>query len=178
METKCQEGKMDNICKKIGFENYNSVGSKGLAGGLVLMWTADLSLEILWTDERVICGEITSDEGLGKWRAYFCHGTPYAREKLDFWSFLESDINNWNGPWIVIGDLNEIMNEGEKSGGRSFWKRKPFMRNFINAVNDMDIGFIGKKFTWDNRSYGQGLIKERLDRVISDKEWMLHFQEA
>lgn len=92
METKCGEVKIGNVCRNLGFDHWVSVDAKGTAGGLVIMWSEDLALEIIWKKDGVICGEITDDGGLGKWRIYFCHGTPYAKEKDSFWNQLEADI--------------------------------------------------------------------------------------
>lgn len=58
------------------------------------MWSKNMLLEILWANDRVIYGEFREGEGLGTWRAYFCHGTPYTKEKCIFWNQLESDVNN------------------------------------------------------------------------------------
>ncbi|KAF7142127.1 hypothetical protein RHSIM_Rhsim06G0060400 [Rhododendron simsii] len=38
-------------------------------------------------------------------------------------------------------------------------------------VSFVDLGYIGYPFTWVNRHMGDGIIKERLDRVLVPTEW-------
>lgn len=42
----------------------------------------------------------------------------------------------------------------------------------------MDLGFKGRKYTWENRHSSTRLIKERLDRILASKEWLHFFSEA
>lgn len=41
--------------------------------------------------------------------ACFVHATPYMNERASFWSYLSGVIAAYDGPRIVIGDLNEIV---------------------------------------------------------------------
>jgi hypothetical protein len=70
-------------------------------------------------------------------------------------------------PWLVIGDLNEILYSHEKDGGRP---RPPrYMNDFQEALSDCnleDIGFIGDPFTWK-----RGRVSERLDRAVVSPSW-------
>lgn len=42
----------------------------------------------------------------------------------------------------------------------------------------MNLGFVGKKFTWENQQAGCWHIKERIDRVIASRDWVPLFDEA
>nr|XP_048330864.1 uncharacterized protein LOC125422764 [Ziziphus jujuba var. spinosa] len=46
---------------------------------------------------------------------------------------------------------------------------------FYLEVDGSDLGFIGGRFTWDNRQCGQALIRERIDRAVVNKEWIAKF---
>lgn len=42
----------------------------------------------------------------------------------------------------------------------------------------LDLGYSGNPFTWTNGRHGRGLIKERLDRGLVNREWCLLFPRA
>ena len=64
-----------------------------------------------------------------------------------------------------MGDFNEVIFEGEKSGGNSICQRR--VKAILDCMNEcqmMDLGFSGPKFTWTNKRELGGLIQCRLDR--------------
>jgi hypothetical protein len=55
------------------------------------------------------------------------------------------------------------------------------MEAFQTTLDDcrlMDLGYRGKKFTWNNGREGEEFIKERLDRVVANKEWCAIFPKV
>lgn len=70
-----------------------------------------------------------------------------------------------------------ILKNRRGGGGEKYLEEKGIYEKFHQCSKQYGLR-VHWKFTWDNRSHGQSLIKERLDRVISNKEWLLHFQEA
>lgn len=52
------------------------------------------------------------------------------------------------------------------------------MKDFMRNVGGVDLGFVGSKYTWENKQEVQMLIKERLDRAMASKEWVDSFQQA
>jgi endonuclease/exonuclease/phosphatase family metal-dependent hydrolase len=77
-------------------------------------------------------------------------------------------------PWLVIGDLNEILYPFEKEGGRDCPIQ--FMQAFRDALvecNLEDMGYKGDKFTRH-----RGLIRERLDRALINDLWREKFPAA
>lgn len=97
--------------------------------------------------------------------------SPYTCEKSTFWNELGETLGNSNLPWILLGDLNEVMNEGD----RPLWQKKLYMKPVLQSIGAIDLGFNGKHFTWENNQKGRGLIKERIDRAFLDKNWLSMF---
>lgn len=81
-------------------------------------------------------------------------------------------------PWLLIGDLNEVTGHEEKYGGRNIWKKHLYLKDCMKFVGGVDLGYMGSKFTYENNQEGQMLIKERLDWVVTNKEWLMIFQQA
>ncbi|KAH7857206.1 hypothetical protein Vadar_010174 [Vaccinium darrowii] len=63
------------------------------------------------------------------------------------------------------------------SNRREAWSLLVF-RQFVTKLGAIDMGFSGYPFTWINRRYGDGLIKERLDRVLVSPNWRLRYDRA
>ncbi|KAH7845873.1 hypothetical protein Vadar_006913 [Vaccinium darrowii] len=84
-----------------------------------------------------------------------------------------------SGEWIIWGDFNDLLWEDDKQGGRrrEAWSL-PAFRQFTTELGAVDMGFSGYPFTWVNRRYGDGLIKERLDRVLVSLNWKLQYDKA
>lgn len=110
-----------------------------------------------------------------KWDFFGVYGTPYGKEKAKFWKVLEEKVHNYENPWLLLGDLNEVVEEAEKFGGRPIWSRKLYLQEFIQNVGAIDLGYEGCKYTWDNGHEGTSFIRERLDRGLACKDWTLHF---
>lgn len=78
----------------------------------------------------------------------------------------------------MIGDLNEVVTEEEKWGGRNIWKKRLYLKEFVNNLGALDLGFKGHRYTWSNRQNVNGLIKECLDRTIANKDWIEVYPNA
>ena len=93
-----------------------------------------------------------------------------------FWESLERVVAENSNPWVVFGDLNEIVDISEKSGGRDLTGKRLFLKEFLCISGGVDLECTGRKFTWSNRQTMQ--IKERLDRAVASTSWMHCFPNA
>ena len=53
-----------------------------------------------------------------------------------------------------------------------------FLKDLLFDLGAVDLGYTGKKFTWCNKRWGKGSIRERLDRGIASVEWRVLFPKA
>ena len=75
-----------------------------------------------------------------------------------------------------MGDLNVIGAVWEKYGGREVQPAKiRELQDFLADSSLMDIGFKGNVFTWINKRFDGVLVKERIDRVLANVEWLNSF---
>ncbi|PNT71298.1 hypothetical protein BRADI_2g25978v3, partial [Brachypodium distachyon] len=73
------------------------------------------------------------------------------------------------GPWVVVGDFNQIVNPEDKSNLRL---HRGLMARFHRLLADLDLKELylaGRRFTWSNERQNPTL--ERLDRVLSSVDW-------
>lgn len=55
-----------------------------------------------------------------------------------------------NGHLLLVGDLNEVVDDLEKLGGMAVWRKHLFLKNFLYDSGGIDLGHMGKRFIWDN----------------------------
>lgn len=71
-----------------------------------------------------------------------CYSLPYYGDKKEFWNHIMNIVINLYRPWMLFGGLNEITDSSEKFGGRQIWKRKLYLKQFIQEVAKIDLGFV------------------------------------
>ena len=87
------------------------------------------------------------------------------------WTHMRTLHNDATGPWMIIGDFNEIMVAGEKEGGKTIPRQ--YMQDFRDCVDDCGLQkmmTICDKFTWN-----RGVIRERPDRTLCNEQWAEKF---
>lgn len=90
--------------------------------------------------------------------------------KIIFWSSLFEKLLAEPKMWLLYRELNKVLDESEKLGGRSIWKKQLYLKNFLHEINGIDLGFIKRKYTSENKHHSNSLIKERLDKVIVSRD--------
>ncbi|KAL4602601.1 hypothetical protein ACB092_10G064700 [Castanea dentata] len=82
-------------------------------------------------------------------------------------------------PWIIFGDFNEIVHPSKKSGGQERdVKQMEGFRNCLGQCGLVAMGSVGQRFTWCNGQSGDQRTKLRLDRMVTNEEWMSMFIKA
>jgi hypothetical protein len=83
------------------------------------------------------------------------------------------------GPWMCFGDFNCVVEESEKEEGNKGCSSTPnYLKELLFELEAIDLGFSRNQFTWWNKRWGRGAIRERLDQAISNPSWRLAFPNA
>jgi exonuclease III len=123
------------------------VCSDGRSGGLILFWKQTVTLTVRDRTKNFIDVII----GIGQenaWRFTGMYGEPRWENKHLTWERLRELNQFGDSPWLVMGDLNDILYPFEKEGGRPRPNR--CMKAFRDCLEDchlMDVGYTGDKFT-------------------------------
>lgn len=150
METKIKDDRLSLIFRRLGFVHFISVPPVGCKGGIAF---------------RVLCSLV--------------HGPAYWKDKGEFWEDLGSVGTSNTLPRVSIGDFNEVLLSLEKQGGRLLpGSSSCGLRHFMDSMGFVDLGFSGRKFTWNNGRIGLANIRERLDRSIANVQWRVNFPNA
>jgi exonuclease III len=178
-ETKALVQRIDSIKERLGFVECFCVEANGSAGGLALFWKKGVELEVVHFDHQVISALIYSDPPSSTWLLNVIRGPPERKMRKGIWSFMESIIKAFSGPWLIIGDFNSICSSEDKRGGNQGENYSAnWFKNFMFNTGAIDLDFFGPQFTWSNKREGLANIKERLDRGVCDQDWQSMFPKA
>uniref|UniRef100_A0A2N9ETY0 DUF4283 domain-containing protein n=1 Tax=Fagus sylvatica TaxID=28930 RepID=A0A2N9ETY0_FAGSY len=107
------------------------------------------------------------------------YGPPYYHKRIKAWTNLVALLQSLEGPRLCFGDFNLIVEANEKLGGHTgSTSATNYLRNLMFELGAVDLGFSGAKFTWCNKRWGKGCIKERLDRGVTNSMWRTSFPRA
>lgn len=82
-------------------------------------------------------------------------------------------VDNITGPWLLFGDLNEIITADDKLGGRDIWKKRLFLKEFLIDTDGTNLGFTGKRF------HGRIIRKvQYVDRAVGNNMWIEMYLET
>lgn len=103
-------------------------------------------------------------------------GIPDTSKKVSSWELVSRIYQGDGGQWCIIGDLNEIITQDEKIGGRPRpQKQMEQFRSVLESNGLIDMEWKNQKFTWSNRHHNETFAKERLDRMVANQKWLNEF---
>ena len=172
-ETHLDEWAAEGLRRKLKMDFKEVVQSDGRSGGLLLLWKKVVVVSLRYKTKNYI-DVFVGNSQQDVWRFTGLYGEPRWQDKHLTWQCLRDLDAAINLPWLVMGDINEILYPFEKEGGNP--RPQHFMQAFRQALDDCnlsDFGYIGDKFTWH-----RGSIRERLDRALTNEAWNQKFANA
>ena len=79
--------------------------------------------------------------------------------------------HNTNGPWFLMGDLNNVLQTRDKIGGTPVHKVE--YRDIVNMMEKIDLfekESNGDHFTWSNKQ-SNSTIYSKIDSVLGNLSW-------
>ncbi|XVF37472.1 hypothetical protein REPUB_Repub20aG0011000 [Reevesia pubescens] len=177
METKNKSGKLEKLRKKMGYDEGFYVEPLGLSGGLSLWWKRDMGVQVIGREKNLIDSIVVNNDDGRKCRIFWIYGAPIFEDRREVWEYIKRKAKYINEPWMCIGDFNDVASVMEKEGGKCKERRK--LLSFQNLIRDCNLNEVhsqGQFFTWFGIRDGE-LIKERLDRVLVNFDWMEAFPD-
>jgi exonuclease III len=118
METKLRQKKLETIRCRIGYYGLFVVDCIGRSGGLALLWSSEISVEIQNYSQHHINAVIKAPINDAPWKFTGFYGHPVPTKRHITWSLLQILAQFDPLPWVCIGDFNEILTPSEKVGGQ------------------------------------------------------------
>jgi hypothetical protein len=173
-ETRQSADRVKNLRYRLGMNNcYHVPGvGTGSGGGIALYWTEEVSVNVLSCSHRYIDAHIEGGPYDTRWRGTFVYGEPKPDDRHLMWTLLRRIMPRSSDPWLMIGDFNEAMWQGEHFSRSRRSER--LMNNFREVLShcDMhDLCFLGTPWTYDNHRKGDSNVRVGLDRDVASPAW-------
>lgn len=180
LETRCSSSLAANKLKNLGYDQICCTDSQGYAGGIWVGWkSGQLDINILVRDFQFIHMRIV-EVNKPSWVLTIAYVSPRHELKEKFCERMEEIAQDTDEPWVIMGDLNDILEAQEKKGGAPINARKcDLFRNRIDKCLLMDVGSHGHRYTWKGPcTRGYFRVFERLDRALCNAGWRTLHGEA
>ncbi|XP_023635799.1 uncharacterized protein LOC111829922 [Capsella rubella] len=173
METKQQDDVVRDVCGDLGFSNVVTVPPAGLSGGIALMWSSCVSVSVISLSPNLVDTYVEIN-GFGFYLSCV-YGNPNPIFRHLVWERLERLAASRTGPWMAIGDFNEIKSNAEKRGGppRSENSFIDF-RNMLHTCDFHDLKYTGDPFSWVGKRHSHD-VACCLDRTLVNNEWIAQY---
>ncbi|CAH9143761.1 unnamed protein product [Cuscuta epithymum] len=179
METKVRCQRAKEVIRAQGFIHSCGADSAGQSGGLVLGWTDDIDISVFDIQPTFIDAMVKLTPAEIPWRLTCYYGFPETVRKREAWALLRDLADRQQGPWMVIGDFNDILYDSEKKGRiqQPRWRLRGF-QECVLACGLRDFPFSGYQWTW-GKSLGMAYwVEAKLDRIMVNDEWWNRFMAA
>ncbi|KAL2937548.1 Phosphoadenosine phosphosulfate reductase [Bienertia sinuspersici] len=115
---------------------------------------------------------VTPKSGLPSFFCTFIYAYNEAKDREVLWRDLRSIRQKMDGPWLLMGDLNCVMNTDERFGSQVRAHEILDIRSCMEDCGMQDIPYGGHFFTWSNKQNGEDRVFSKLDRVMANEGWM------
>jgi hypothetical protein len=97
------------------------------------------------------------------------YGSPYEEGKQSLISELHELSLNWNGPFLIGGDINLVRCQNDKINGNVNFKWIDSFNAWIDLWALIEIGLAGRSFTWYNNQGNR--IMSKIDRIFCSTDF-------
>lgn len=113
-KTKLKVQLMNRKTEALNFQNCLVVDSYGKRGGLALMWSKNITVDVKSYIKHNIDAIVQCKED-GLWHCTRVYGHPKTKEKKHIWELIRRFLGLSSLPWLYIGDFNKILYLNEKN---------------------------------------------------------------
>ncbi|XP_074316134.1 uncharacterized protein LOC141652515 [Silene latifolia] len=180
LETRVRINSINKVHNGLG-SNWSLVTniSSHDGGRIWLIWDAmNYKVEVLSSEAQVINTKVTFLSTGVHWWVSVVYGFNRIAERVPLWESLTNMSGIVDGPWVVMGDFNNVLAMNERIGSEVTIAEMRGFQNCVDARGLMDIPAHGAFFTWNNKHEVGDKVYSRIDRVLVNDDWLLHFPES
>ncbi|XP_074341816.1 uncharacterized protein LOC141679207 [Apium graveolens] len=175
IETLAVEGTIKELSRRYGFDNYWSVDSVGRGGELALLWDHKVECLIVDVSSNFI-DVLILNNNVHCWRLTGFYGFPDRARRRESWELIKTLSNKSSLPWCLMGDFNDMLSEGDKSGMHKH--PQSLLDGFCSTIEEcglIELDLLGGKYTWENSRGKKEWVWEQLDRAFAVASWWQKF---
>lgn len=150
-ETHCPFHHVEQLWTSLGYTFLFCQEARGYSGDIwVLSNSSALSFSLIDSMFQAITFSIS--KGNKSWFVSAVYASPLFSVRCDFWQHLKNLRTRILGPWLLLGDLNEVIHSSEVSGGSFSNSRALLMAsmmedcNFIEPLFDRGPFYMEEKY--------------------------------
>ncbi|XP_025670410.1 uncharacterized protein [Arachis hypogaea] len=164
-ETKNQTRKVEAKLRSCGFSHWHIVNPNGIAGGLVMAWKEGCNIKVTSNSSFYIQAIVKDMANNEKWSIIGVHLSYSEQVRTTQFQEISAIVGQNQGGIALLSDFNSITTLEKKAGGGDTSLSSMTAFNlFIDGIDLVDLGMIGRQYTWSNRRAENELIQKRLDR--------------
>ncbi|XP_016200434.2 uncharacterized protein LOC107641457 [Arachis ipaensis] len=131
-----------------------------------------------WVDVFDQCVTVEVQVNNVIWRCSGIYDSPQFNTRVLLWDYLVTQSSSFCGPWIVLGDFNEVLFSHESKGCLFSSRHADRLAASLGDSNMFDLKTIGRQFSWYRRVKNDVEVAKKLDRVCINSGWLSLFPEA
>ncbi|XP_062113962.1 uncharacterized protein LOC133824968 [Humulus lupulus] len=141
-------------------------------GRIVVAWQpSSFDLDIRFCSDQMIHGIGLSKQCKARFSITIVYGFNEDRKRKKLWEDLKEVLAQVQGPWLLIGDFNDILVSNERVGRRSTKGPTQEFRECVDYCKLEDLKFSGAFFTWNNKQMSEFRVCSKIDRALVNSTW-------
>ena len=146
----------------------NNFSSHG-AGRILVIWNPmKVSLVSIETNAQAMHCKISCNISKVSFFVSFIYGFHSIVARRPLWENLKVHGSQLMAPWMVLGDFNNVLHDGERVNGADISSYE--VRDFSDCCQQVglsDLQSLGCRLTWTN-----GRVWSKIDRVLVNHYWL------
>jgi hypothetical protein len=140
-ETKSSRYSPSQLNNRFNIADNFVVPSRGLSGGLWLLWTDEMQVDVKFADHHVILANVLHIASNLKFVLVCIYGDPYHRLTKMIWDHITTFVySNLGSPTVCMGDLNDILSDVDTTSSNINKSRLSSVSSYVKNCGLFDIG--------------------------------------
>ncbi|XP_074282854.1 uncharacterized protein LOC141607401 [Silene latifolia] len=145
------------------------------SGRIWLLWdSSQFIITCIRKELQVIHAQVTNLMTGFEWTCSLVYGCNKDSDRVYLWNSMISLKPTVNGPWLIMGDFNNVHYVDERIGSQVTDSEVREFQNCVDICSLYDMISTGAYFTWNNKQEGDARVFSRIDRVLANDEWILN----
>ena len=164
--------RLRNFFTRLNYAIVHIIECAGRAGGIWVLHRLGclFAVSLVSFCSRSVTFSVSRAGGI--WHITAIYGSPCPQGRRADWNDLRRVHSAMSGPWLAIGDWNEILSRDETCGTIFHAARSDEFQAVLSDCGLETVHTVGDAFTWQRNTTGGPLVRKRLDRAVANAEWI------
>ncbi|XP_065616035.1 uncharacterized protein LOC136061751 [Quercus suber] len=175
LEPRISGNHAEHVIGQVKLPRHFRVDPIGLSNGTWVLWDdRKCNVDVVWAIKQSVTMiiKVHSSSQSTSWLFSAIYASPILHKRMHLWTHLKNVASEFNMPWLVMGDFNELLHTMDKLGGC------PLIASHVHAFNDclnhcglFDLATNGPYCIWTNKNWDwRRHITEKLDKAFINSE--------